>query len=39
MTIRKLLTVLDKERKKQHESIWNTLFIIINAVGGGRQLE
>ena len=34
-TIRKLRAVLEKERKERHKSIWNTVFILINAGGGG----
>ena len=35
MTIRKLRAVLVKEREKQHELIWNNVFILMNAKGGG----
>ena len=34
-TIRKLRAVLEKERKERHKSIWNTVFILINAGGRG----
>ena len=27
------VTVLEQEREGQHESIWNTVFILINACG------
>ena len=39
MIIRKLRAVLEKEREKQHESKGNTVFILVNAGGGGDQLE
>ena len=33
MTIRRLRAVQEKEREEQHKSIWNTVFILINARG------
>ena len=33
MSIRKWQTVLEKKREEQHESVRNTVFILINACG------
>ena len=39
MTIRKLRAVLEKEREEQHKSIWNTVFILINARGVNENIS
>ena len=39
MTIRKLRTVLEKEREEQHKSIWNTVFILINVRGVNKNIS